>query len=327
MLNDEQKLSFLSNINSKLSETHAITSYEYEIFKQIKLEQNDLGNISLDEFKNNYKKIGEENNLNEERIGNKIIQEKIKANIEKILSYISDKKEYEFISDFFISEFDPSINSKFIKKNSSINTIDINHSESNLSENSINNNLKDFDNINEDILNMLSKANLIDINSINKLNEEINKSYKSKNSNLSNLSSLNYKKNSGLTEEDFLLPEITKVKSHNSTNTNNNGIESKEEMDKELEEEINRQIFGYTKKMKESARNFGAQLKKDNQTLNKIENLQDQVNAKTTTQVKRLQEFNYSIKIGFCKLMILLFTVIGTFIGTMFIIKIFPRLA
>ena len=65
----EQKLAFLSNINSKLLETHAITSYEYEIFKKIKLEQNDLGNISLDKFKNNYKKIGEENNLNEERIG------------------------------------------------------------------------------------------------------------------------------------------------------------------------------------------------------------------------------------------------------------------
>ena len=323
MLNAEQKLAFLSNINSKLLETHQITSYEYEIFKQIKLEQNDIGNISIDNFRNNYKKVGEENNLNEERMGNKIIQEKIKANIEKILSYISDKKEYEFISDFFISEFDPSINSKFLKKNSSINTI--NHSESNLSENSINNNLKDFDNLNEDILNMLSKANLIDINSINKFNEEINKNYKSKNSEISNISSIKYKKNSGLTEEDFLLPEITKVKSHNSIN--NNGLESKEEMDKELEEEINRQIFGYTKKMKESARNFGAQLKKDNQTLNKIENLQDQVNAKTTKQVKRLEEFNYSIKIGFCKLMILLFTVIGSFIGTMFIIKIFPKLA
>ena len=323
MLNAEQKLAFLSNINSKLLENHEITSYEYEIFKQIKLEQNDIGNISIDNFRNNYKKVGEENNLNEERMGNKIIQEKIKANIEKILSYISDKKEYEFISDFFISEFDPSINSKFLKKNSSINTI--NHSESNLSENSINNNLKDFDNLNEDILNMLSKANLIDINSINKFNEEINKNYKSKNSEISNISSIKYKKNSGLTEEDFLLPEITKVKSHNSIN--NNGLESKEEMDKELEEEINRQIFGYTKKMKESARNFGAQLKKDNQTLNKIENLQDQVNAKTTKQVKRLEEFNYSIKIGFCKLMILLFTVIGSFIGTMFIIKIFPKLA
>ena len=323
MLNAEQKLAFLSNINSKLLETHEITSYEYEIFKQIKLEQNDIGNISIDNFRNNYKKVGEENNLNEERMGNKIIQEKIKANIEKILSYISDKKEYEFISDFFISEFDPSINSKFLKKNTSINTI--NHSESNLSENSINNNLKDFDNLNEDILNMLSKANLIDINSINKFNEEINKNYKSKNSEISNISSIKYKKNSGLTEEDFLLPEITKVKSHNSIN--NNGLESKEEMDKELEEEINRQIFGYTKKMKESARNFGAQLKKDNQTLNKIENLQDQVNAKTTKQVKRLEEFNYSIKIGFCKLMILLFTVIGSFIGTMFIIKIFPKLA
>ena len=79
--------------------------------------------------------------------------------------------------------------------------------------------------------------------------------------------------------------------------------------------------------MKESVRNFGAKLKKDNQTLNKIENLQDKVNEKTTKQVKRLEEFNYSIKIGFCKLMILLFTVIASFIGTMFIIKIFPKLA
>ena len=325
MLNAEQKLTFLTNINTKLLETHAITTYEYEIFKQIKIEQNNIGNISIDTFQNNYKKVGEENNLNKEIMGNKIIQEKIKTNIEKILSYISNKKEYEFISDFFISEFDPLINTKFLKKNSSINTI--NHSESNLSENINNNNLKDFDNINEDILNMLSKANLIDINSINKFNEEINKNYKSRNSEISNESSSTYKKNSGLTEEEFLFPEITKVKSHNSINSNNIGSTSKEDMDKELEEEINRQIFGYTKKMKESARNFGVQLKKDNQTLNKIENLQDKVNEKTTKQVKRLEEFNYSIKIGFCKLMILLFTVIGSFIGTMFIIKIFPKFA
>ena len=49
-------------------------------------------------------------------MGNKNIQKKIKTTIEKILSYITDKREYEFISDFFISEFDSSINSKFLKK-------------------------------------------------------------------------------------------------------------------------------------------------------------------------------------------------------------------
>ena len=328
MLNEQQKATFLSNIYTKLIEKHAITSYEYEIFKQIKIDQNDIEKYSTDSWTNNYKKVGQENNLNEEKMGYKINQEKIKINIEKILSYINDKKEYEFISDYFISEFEPSINTNFIQKKSSSNTID--HKESGLSENSIDNNIFDFDNINENLLNMLSKQNLTDLHSIKIFSEEINKNNKTKSSEISNLPSFNNKKSSGLKEEDLFLPEMKKAKIYNNkikNNNSNSGFESKEEMDKEFEEEINRQIFGYTKKMKESARNFGAQLKKDNQTLNKIEDLQDAVNDKTKKQTKRLEEFNYSIKIGFCQLMILIFTVIGAFIGTMFIIKIFPKLA
>ena len=328
MLNEQQKATFLSNIYTKLIENHAITSYEYEIFKQIKIDQNDIEKYSTDSWTNNYKKVGQENNLNEEKMGYKINQEKIKINIEKILSYINDKKEYEFISDYFISEFEPSINTNFIQKKSSSNTID--HKESGLSENSIDNNIFDFDNINENLLNILSKQNLTDLHSIKIFSEEINKNNKTKSSEISNLPSFNNKKSSGLKEEDLFLPEMKKAKIYNNkikNNNSNSGFESKEEMDKEFEEEINRQIFGYTKKMKESARNFGAQLKKDNQTLNKIEDLQDAVNDKTKKQTKRLEEFNYSIKIGFCQLMILIFTVIGAFIGTMFIIKIFPKLA
>lgn len=328
MLNEQQKATFLSNIYTKLIEKHAITSYEYEIFKQIKIDQNDIEKYSTDSWTNNYKKVGQENNLNEEKMGYKINQEKIKINIEKILSYINDKKEYEFISDYFISEFEPSINTNFIQKKSSSNTID--HKESGLSENSIDNNIFDFDNINENLLNILSKQNLTDLHSIKIFSEEINKNNKTKSSEISNLPSFNNKKSSGLKEEDLFLPEMKKAKIYNNkikNNNSNSGFESKEEMDKEFEEEINRQIFGYTKKMKESARNFGAQLKKDNQTLNKIEDLQDAVNDKTKKQTKRLEEFNYSIKIGFCQLMILIFTVIGAFIGTMFIIKIFPKLA
>ena len=136
--------------------------------------------------------------------------------------------------------------------------------------------------------------------------------------------SFNPKKNI-IKEEDILLPHIEKAKSFSSSK--NEDMPSKEEMDKELEEEINRQIFGYTKRMKESAKNFGVQLRKDNQTLNKIESLQDKVNDKTQTQVKRLKEFNYSLKIGFCKLLFLMLSVFGTFILTLFIIKIFPKLA
>ena len=320
MLNDEEKLAFLSKINSKLLESNGITCYEFELFNQLKNELDDDYTLERN------KKIGAENNSNEEKIENRITQEKIKASIERVISYIKDKKEYEFISDYFINEFDPSVNSHFIKNNSSSDII--NHKESNISQSSFID--TDLDKIDENFLNLLANTSLTDINSINKLREEINKNKNINNnneiSNISNKSSFGFKKNSGL--DDIFLPEMKKVKSSNDSKSNENiGLENKEQMDKELEEEINRQIFGYTKKMKENARNFGVQLRKDNQTLSNIENLQDKVNEKTNTQVKRLQNFNYNIKIGFCKLMLLIFTVVGSFFGTIFIMKIFPKLA
>jgi len=320
MLNDEEKLAFLSKINSKLLESNGITCYEFELFNQLKNELDDDYTLERN------KKIGAENNSNEEKIENRITQEKIKASIERIISYIKDKKEYEFISDYFINEFDPSVNSHFIKNNSSSDII--NHKESNISQSSFID--TDLDKIDENFLNLLANTSLTDINSINKLREEINKNKNVNNnnelSNISNKSSFGFKKNSGL--DDIFLPEMKKVKSSNESKSNENiGLEKKEQKDKEVEEEINRQIFGYTKKMKESARNFGVQLRKDNQTLSNIENLQDKVNEKTNTQVKRLQNFNYNLKIGFCKLMLLIFTVVGSFFGTIFIMKIFPKLA
>ena len=94
ILSDDQKLSFLSKISTKLSELHGITSYEYELFNLIKSDENNYLEI------NGIKKVGEENNANEEKIENRITKEKIKTNIEKIISYIKDKKDFEFISDF-----------------------------------------------------------------------------------------------------------------------------------------------------------------------------------------------------------------------------------
>ena len=301
MLNEDKKLLILSNIRYKLSESKGITLYEYELLNQIKSEQkNDI---------NDYiQKDGQENNSNEQKIENRINQEKIKLNIEKILSYIKDKKEYEFISDYFINEVDNS--------NSIIN----NNKEIKIEKNEIND-INNLDIINEEYLSLLSKENFSEIGSIIKFNEKFNKEKSDK---LLPSLSFNPKKNI-IKEEDILLPHIEKAKSFSSSK--NEDMPSKEEMDKELEEEINRQIFGYTKRMKESAKNFGVQLRKDNQTLNKIESLQDKVNDKTQTQVKRLKEFNYSLKIGFCKLLFLMLSVFGTFILTLFIIKIFPKLA
>ena len=322
MLNDEEKLSFLSKICNKLSEEHGITSYEYALLNKIKIDQGN--NMDDPDYsKSNSLKLGGENNSNDKIIEDRLIHEKIKTNIEKILTYISDKKEYEFIKDYFINEHDNSISTNFIQKDSSNEIMNKNENENNIN----NINFNDSENINDEFLTLLSKEDLNDINSISKLSQKLNKNDKSKSNELPNLS-LKSKKNSSFKEEDIFLPAIKKEKNKNkNSNDNDFGLESKEEMDRELEIEINRQIFGFTKKMKESAKHFGAQLRKDNQTLNKIENLQDKVDMKTKKQIKRLEDFNFSKSIGFCKLMFMLLSVFGSFFGTMFVIKIFPKLA
>ena len=319
MLNDEEKLSFLSKICNKLSEEHGITSYEYALLNKIKIDQVDNMEEDADYSKNNSLKMGGENNSNDKIIEDRLIHEKIKTNIEKILAYINDKKEYEFIKDYFINEYDNSISTNFIQKDSSNEIMNKQDNENNI-------NFNDSDNINDEFLTLLSKEELKDINSISKLSQKLNKNNKSKSIELPNLSFIS-KKNSSFKEEDIFLPAIKKDKNKNKNNNNDFGLESKEEMDREMEIEINRQIFGFTKQMKESAKNFGAQLRKDNQTLNKIENLQDKVDMKTKKQVKRLEDFNFSKSIGFFKLMFMFLIVFGSFFATMFIIKIFPKLA
>ena len=308
ILSDDQKLSFLSKISTKLSELHGISSYEYELFNLIKSDENNYLEI------NGIKKVGEENNANEEKIENRITKEKIKTNIEKIISYIKDKKDFEFISDFFITESPTLLNND---EKEIIN--DINN-------NNINNGQKEE--ITNDFLNFLGKTSLSDINSINELNKKLKegKSFEINEQPLPNLNLIKkkYSSNSfnGLSERELFLNDIKKAQ-----NSKKNENEENLVTDKEMEEEINRQIFGYTKKMKESARNFGVQFKKDNKVLSEIEDLQEKVNDKTTKEVGRLKEFNYSIRLGFCKLVMLNMIVFGTFFATIFIIKVFPKLA
>ena len=310
-LSDDLKLSFLSKISTKLSELHGISSYEYEIFNLIKSDEKNYLEI------NGGKKIGEENNANEERIENRITKEKIKTNIEKIISYIKDKKDFEFISDFFITESSTNLNNE--KDNEIINNIN-------------NDNNREKDEITDDFLNSLGKTNLTDINSINELNKKLKgkKSSEINEQSLLNLNNIKKKYSSssfnGMSEQELFLNDIKKAQ-NSKKNNNEENLKSKEEMDKEMEEEINRQIFGYTKKMKESAKNFGVQFKKDNKVLSEIEDLQEKVNDKTTKEVGRLKEFNYSIRFGFCKLVSFVMIVFCSFFATLFVIKIFPKLA
>ena len=301
ILSESEKLSILLKISNKLFESQFISSYEYELFNLIKRESNNSYEI------NNVKKIGEENNSNEEKIENKITNEKIKTNIEKIMSYIKDKKDYEFISDFFISESTlPSVNNDNIIINN----------------NKRNNNFE-FDEINDDFLNEFLNTHLTDINSITEFNKKIKQS---KNSNEQfDINLINLQKKSS--KEDLFLDDIRKAE--NFKNKKNNGeqpIKSKELLEKEMEEEIFREIFGYTKKMKESSRNLGVQMKKDNKTLSGIENLQEIANEKTKKVLKNLIQFNFNVRIGICKIIMMTMMVFGTFFGTYLFISIFPKL-
>ena len=223
------------------------------------------------------------------------------------MSYIKDKKDYEFISDFFISESTlPSVNNdNIIIKN-----------------NKRNNNIE-FDEINDDFLNEFLNTHLTDINSITEFNKKIKQ-----NKNLNeqfDINLINPKKQTS--KEDLFLDDIRK--SENFKNKKNNGeqpIKSKELLEKEMEEEIFREIFGYTKKMKESSRNLGVQMKKDNKTLSGIENLQEIANEKTKKVLKNLIQFNFNIRIGICKIIMMTMMVFGTFFGTYLFISIFPKL-
>jgi len=301
ILSESEKLSILLKISNKLFESQCISSYEYELFNLIKRESNNSYEI------NNVKKIGEENNSNEEKIENRITNEKIKTNIEKIMSYIKDKKDYEFISDFFISESTlPSVNNDNI-----------------IIKNNKKNNNFEFDEINDDFLNEFLNTHLSDINSITEFNKKIKQ-----NKNLNeqfDINLINPKKQAS--KEDLFLDDIRK--SENFKNKKNNGeqpIKSKELLEKEMEEEIFREIFGYTKKMKESSRNLGVQMKKDNKTLSGIENLQEIANEKTKKVLKNLIQFNFNVRIGICKIIMMTMMVFGTFFGTYLFISIFPKL-
>ena len=126
-------------------------------------------------------------------------------------------------------------------------------------------------------------------------------------------------------KEDNFLKKYHKSKSLNSNKTSSHS--SHKEIDAEMEKEITNQIFGYTKTMKENAKHFGAQLKRDNSVLNEIEKVQNVDQEKTDVQVKKLKEFNYSLRIGFFKLIFMFLIVFVTFAFTLLTMRIFPKLA
>ena len=276
-MNNDNILSFLESLSYKLNDTHLITLLEYEKFNKIK-----------NEWTDRLLELQEENNI---KIEDKLLNEKIKVLLEKIKVITSNKKEYEFISNYFLNENE---------KIRDISTIENSFKQDENLEEINENNIGDYSN-----LNLYSFKNIKDIienNKVNLSNKELPKQKKSK----------------------YELPSLKKNKREKS---NYNSKKDNEEIEKEMEEELNNQIFKYTKMMKISAKNFGHQLVKDNQFLQQIENIQTKDMDKTRTQNQRLQEFNSLITLGFFKKLLMIIVVITTFIFTLLTMRIFPRLA
>ena len=276
-MNNDNIVSFLESLRYKLNDTHLITLLEYEKFNKIK---NGWSDRLLE--------LQEENNI---KIEDKLLNEKIKVLLEKIKVITSNKKEYEFISNYFLNENE---------KIRDISTIENSFKQDENLEEINENNIGDYSN-----LNLYSFKNIKDIienNKVNLSNKELPKQKKSK----------------------YELPSLKKNKREKS---NYNSKKDNEEIEKEMEEELNNQIFKYTKMMKISAKNFGHQLVKDNQFLQQIENIQTKDMDKTRTQNQRLQEFNSLITLGFFKKLLMIIVVITTFIFTLLTMRIFPRLA
>ena len=304
-LSDEQKLSFLIKISNKLQEVHCISSYEYELFNLIKQDQNISYEI------NGIKKIGEENNANEEKIENRITKEKIKSFIEKIISYIKDKKDYEFISDFFITE------STSIKDNDNNNII----------INNKNNNNFEFEDINDDFLKCFSKSHLTNINSIIEFNKKLkgNKFLENDDDSILNLNLKKYR--TSPLKENLFLDDIKKSENFNKKRKKEENLKPKKTIDEEMEEEMCGLIFGFTKRMKQNAKHMGEQFRKNNKELSEIESIQNEGVDITDKTVKKLKSFNISMKFGFCKLLKMSIKAIIGFFGALAIIKLFPKLA
>ena len=101
---------------------------------------------------------------------------------------------------------------------------------------------------------------------------------------------------------------------------------TKEKINKVLEEEIFEEVLNNTESMKNYASSISEILKKDNKNLDKIEKLQYKEQAKTKQEVSTLTDFNKRLQVGFWKTVYMFVIVITTFIFTLLIIRIFPKL-
>jgi hypothetical protein len=310
---DEKQLKensdILDDIISTFETTKEISIYEYSLYQSIRNKFNDyLENVDKDN----------------KELGWNLLIENIKIKIEKIVNLTKNKKEYEFISDYFMNQTHSLSHTQ--QNNSNINEtlteFELKHKLSTINDNFIQN-IEPLNNSNSlnDIKTLLSPSFLE--SNMKLSHDDINKIKA-----LTQFETLSKKQNGVTNTQQVHMNDINKltkkkkrIKQTKSSSSSNNN----EQLNKEIEDELQEQIFGYTKSMKENAKHFGEALKRDNIILSEIENIQNIDQEKTTTQVSRLKEFNYSIRLGFCKLMGMFAIVFITFLISLFVMKVFPK--
>lgn len=306
---EDQKFQ-LTKIVNNLQKIGMISFEEYNKFLEIK-----------ENFDEEKKSDGKESNLQY-----LLHSEKESFLIDEIKSLLKDKKEFEFISDYFINEI---TKDKLYKNSNKLNLTNLKNKDINdtfiTNLNKLNTDYSLGDNFDK-IYSLFSKNFLsFKLNFMEdqiKILKESDNLYITDQSLKENYEIKNMFDSKAKNNKDYIdiIKNINKKGSSNS-------VKESATINKEIEEEINNQIFRYTKSMKENAKNIGEQLKEDNKTLNRIEEIQTKDKIKTDIQVKRLTNFNYSLKLGFFKIILMFILVFVTFIFMVLFMRIFPKLA
>jgi hypothetical protein len=334
-------------VDENMTENSKIIKLNYnsilDFFTTISNELEQTGFISLLDFRNYnfYKNIINSQEVNELELENKLVLEHIKKLDDKIEAFIKNKKEFEYLSDYFVTSSNKNFNFELLNEEGNEENDQIflnNFSEeikeieqkkldlnsqfiSNILSITSNDFLKNKVNLeSKEIFTIKGKEENCEIKdnlSISKNEININQTTNQNTSNLISSSQKNYLD---------VIPYKYPSKSKNLRGSTTHQNELKNQIDKEVEEEVNEEIFSYAKNMKNYARNFNQILVKDNSKLGKIESVQDISKSKTDKSLKSLKEFNYSLTIGFFKLLLMFLIVIATFVMTLLSIRIFPKL-
>jgi hypothetical protein len=307
----EKNLEFLENIDRLLDKRGTISLLDYEKYKNI-----------IDNYKT-------QTGLEES-----IMTEKLKVLNEKILQKIKDKKPFTFIHDYFIGgkeieEIDMGgglFDTKDSQFSSNLGNIEKSYKNTKtIYEGFQNINIKKFDNLTDSLIllsNDFLKIQLgLSENDILDLKGHLN---------IGDLKLEESKFEKTPEEVEIKFPEIIKikpvvVKKTEKVKPNISAKNNSNKLDKEIEEELGDEILNYIKGMKNYGHSFHDILSTDNKKLNKIELQQLKDQSKTDKELKNLNEFNYTLKIGFWKTLLMIIVVIVTFMFTMLVMRIFPK--